>query len=214
LNDTNFAKEIGQAITNSTQPTNITLTRIGANDGNVLTNLAIPYTNYFNNWGTNAGMFLLTNTIGQLYISNNVYTNVASGGGASAPIIVTNCWAATTNVNLLQTNIAGGTNFMAIEDRLTLTNNLCILLTNLLMPDGFSWTVRLTQDSTGGRSCYVSNCFTNGTVNLGPAVGGLTNLFQLPMVPVFTNAGFSTLLRFQMFGTNAELRGTQWGLAE
>ncbi len=62
------------------QATNVALTKLGTNDGSGLTNLPILLTNYFNNWGTNAGFAVLTNVDGRPYISNNVYTNVASGG--------------------------------------------------------------------------------------------------------------------------------------
>jgi hypothetical protein len=70
-------------------------------NGSGISNAIILVSNYFNNWGTNAPSVVLTNTAGQPYVSNNIYTNTASwsGGTVTSGINVTGTTAGITNTN-------------------------------------------------------------------------------------------------------------------
>jgi hypothetical protein len=178
VNGTNWAAHS----TNDYQPTTAALTKLNTNDASGLTNFPITVSNYFNNWGTNAGAVILTNSAGQQYVSNNVYTNTASwsGGTVTSGINVTGTTAGITN-----TNTAG---FVGNGNGLTNLQYTAIY--------GSVWlntsSSPTTYNMTGPARLYITNTSTvylvaNGNTNTITGVGSTTAPEKVEIDQIGTN---------------------------
>lgn len=117
-------------------------------NGRGLTNLPILLTNYYGTTGTNS-ITILTNTLGQLWISN--YVNTSGGGGSSTNGIT----------NAIYTNYFG-----PIPGVLVYTNNqtVIVLMTNVLAAGAGS--IENFIPGTSPLGLYNSPVLTNGQGNL------------------------------------------------
>jgi hypothetical protein len=173
VNGTNWAAHS----TNDYQPTTAALTKLNTNDASGLTNFPITVSNYFNNWGTNAGAVILTNSAGQQYVSNNVYTNTASwsGGTVTSGINVTGTTAGITNTNTVGF-VGNGIGLINLD----LSNQVVITLTNALQTNIWS-AAGWTNISNGFQdaSYNISTGISLRSGNITMTYGGIQSGYQI-----------------------------------